>query len=296
MNTISLSYEEFHEKKKHTDNYFPYNTYICTIPLDFLEVSPHWHNEVELIIVKVGTCTIRVGATSYTVNAGDIVLILPGQIHSIYQYENQDVQYENILFKKEFLCTNTGDLCTYEYLNHIFTQKKGVPSLYTPSLNYYDALYSHILSIDQLCDARPHYYQLKLKILWLDFFYTLLINSNSTGSLPSDIESLTRVKEILLFMQEHFQEDIVPETVAKHFNISTSHFMRIIKQHTGLTFTQYLNSYRLACSAKLLEDKSLTILEISEQCGFTNISYFNRLFKKKYALSPSGYRNTIGLG
>lgn len=293
MNTNKIQYEQFHEKVKHTDTYFPYNTYICTIPLDFLEVSPHWHNEIELVIVKVGRCMIRVGSESFTVNAKDIVLILPGQIHSIYQYKDSDVQYENILFKKDFLCTNTGDLCTYEFLDHIFSQKKGVPIHYTPKLDYYSTLSSFISSIDLLSENRPKYYQLKLKIIWLDFFYTLLLHSRNDQQIHSNSESLTRIKEILLYMHKHYNEDIVPATVAHEFNLSTSHFMRLIKQHTGLTFTQYLNSYRLSCSSKLLEEKKLTILEISEECGFSNISYFNRLFKKKYNLSPSTYRKNI---
>lgn len=293
MNTNQLQYEQFHEKIKHTDYYFPYNTYICTIPLDFLEVSPHWHNEIELVIVKVGKCMIRVGSDSFIVNAGEIVLILPGQIHSIYQYEESNVQYENILFKEDFLCTNTGDLCTYEFLNNIFNQKKGVPTLYTPKFDYYDTLSSYIASIDKLCEMRPQYYQLQLKIIWLNFFYTLLLHSTNDQQISSNSESLTRIKEILLYMQQHYKEDIIPSMVAKEFNLSTSHFMRLIKQHTGLTFTQYLNSHRLSCSCKLLENKKLTILEVSEECGFQNISYFNRLFKKKYNISPSSYRKNI---
>lgn len=47
-------YEIYHENKKHTPNDFPYNTYLCSIPLDFKSVNLHWHNEVELIVIKKG--------------------------------------------------------------------------------------------------------------------------------------------------------------------------------------------------------------------------------------------------
>ena len=46
------AYENYHEKKEHTTVEFPYNTYLCTIPLDFLEVPFHWHEEAELIVIK----------------------------------------------------------------------------------------------------------------------------------------------------------------------------------------------------------------------------------------------------
>lgn len=45
-------YEYYHEKKTHVSVNFPYNTYLCTIPLDFTQVNTHWHNETEFIIIK----------------------------------------------------------------------------------------------------------------------------------------------------------------------------------------------------------------------------------------------------
>lgn len=46
--------EQYHEKKRHTEDQFPYNTYLCTIPDDFTEVPVHWHEEAELIVIQIG--------------------------------------------------------------------------------------------------------------------------------------------------------------------------------------------------------------------------------------------------
>ena len=46
-------YEIYHETKKHSESIFPYNTYLCSIPLDFYEVPNHWHNEMEIIYIMV---------------------------------------------------------------------------------------------------------------------------------------------------------------------------------------------------------------------------------------------------
>ena len=78
-------YEIYHENKKHTPNDFPYNTYLCSIPLDFKSVNLHWHNEVELIVIKKGQGLVNVNLVTYTVNAGDVVFVFPGQLHSISQ-------------------------------------------------------------------------------------------------------------------------------------------------------------------------------------------------------------------
>ena len=71
-------YEIYHENKKHTPNDFPYNTYLCSIPLDFKSVNLHWHNEVELIVIKKGQGLVNVNLVTYTVNAGDVVFVFPG--------------------------------------------------------------------------------------------------------------------------------------------------------------------------------------------------------------------------
>ena len=76
MNT--LTYETLHETKKHVSIQFPYNTYLCSIPLDFTQVPLHWHNEMELIYIKKGCMIVSVDLEYSVVNAGDIVVVMPG--------------------------------------------------------------------------------------------------------------------------------------------------------------------------------------------------------------------------
>ena len=61
----------------------------------------------------------------------------------------------------------------------------------------------------------------------------------------------------------------------------------------GCTFTEYLNGYRLSSACTLLSTTDKPVLEISYETGFTNLSYFNRLFKKKYGISPRIYRKSL---
>ena len=93
-----LEYENYHESKIHGELVFPYNTYLCSIPLDFAKVPSHWHDEMEIIYIKKGHGMVTVDFRSYQVEANNIVLILPGQLHSIEQYQHDTVEYENIIF------------------------------------------------------------------------------------------------------------------------------------------------------------------------------------------------------
>lgn len=98
-----LQYKIYHENKIHTPDDFPYNTYLCSIPLDFQSVNLHWHDEVEIIVIKKGSGIVSVDLTTYSVSAGDIIFVLPGQLHAISQKDNEIMEYENILFKSSLL-------------------------------------------------------------------------------------------------------------------------------------------------------------------------------------------------
>ena len=67
--------------------------------------------------------------------------------------------------------------------------------------------------------------------------------------------------------------------------------MKFFKQHMGTGFIEYLNDYRLTMAERLLKSSDGSVLEIAEQSGFDNLSYFNRIFKRKYGMSPGKWRS-----
>ena len=76
-----LQYKIYHENKIHTPDDFPYNTYLCSIPLDFQSVNLHWHDEVEIIVIKKGSGIVSVDLTTYSVSAGDIIFVPVSYTH-----------------------------------------------------------------------------------------------------------------------------------------------------------------------------------------------------------------------
>ena len=77
---------------------------------------------------------------------------------------------------------------------------------------------------------------------------------------------------------------------ATEVGISQSHFMKYFKNTMGTSFIDYLNEYRLTMASRLLQSSDSSILAISEEVGYDNLSYFNRTFKKRYGMTPSAYR------
>lgn len=283
-------YGIYHETKAHTSADFPYNTYLCSIPLDFSSVPTHWHEEMELIVIKKGCGKVFLDLVDSEVSAGDIIFVLPGQLHSIEQKKGLSMEYENIIFKPSLLRTADQDLCYKEFLQPFFSGLVDFPALVTPNHPDYTRLHFCIEQIDSLCDLRPTGYQLAVKGLLFQLFY-LLISFGSVRPLnPKGKKFLDKIKLILSHVQENYARPIPIKEVADICFYSESHFMKFFKDCMGVSFTHYLNDYRLQAAAKLLGESDDTILEVASAAGFENLSYFNRAFKKKYGMTPGQYR------
>lgn len=283
-------YEIYHEKKKHTSEEFPYNTYLCSIPLDFSVVNLHWHQEMEIIVIKKGCGMVSVDLVSYFVQAGDLVFVAPGQLHSIAQKEQEKMEYENILFKPGLLKSAGYDMCYDNFLGPFFEGKISLYPVFQGERKDYQEIADMIQRIDDLCDRKPYGYQVAVKGHLFCLFFTLISNGEKKEPKTIRQKSLEKTKVILSYVAEHFQQEITIEEIASQCYYSKSHFMKFFKEVMGVTFIQYLNDYRLDVAAKLLTTTSDSIYEVALDVGFDNLSYFNRCFKKKYGMTPGQYR------
>ena len=284
-------YQNYRETKSHTTAEFPYNTYLCSIPKDFPQVPLHWHAELELIVIKKGRGIVSVDLKKRSVTSGDIILIRPGQLHSIEQDQEYLMEYENIIMKPDLLISGENDLCAVRFIYPFINGEIPSDTYLTPAISYYKGLSECSRQIDLLCGTKTEGYQLAVKGLLFQFFFLLISNrqKNETTSV-SRTKSLEKMKTILKYVEEHYAEHISIDDMAVLTYYSKSHFMKFFKQHMGTGFIDYLNDYRLTMAERLLKSSNSSILEIAEQSGFDNLSYFNRLFKRKYGISPGKAR------
>lgn len=284
-------YQNYRETKPHTAADFPYNTYLCSIPKDFPQVPLHWHAELELIVIKKGRGCVSADLEKRSVTSGDIVLIRPGQLHSIEQEPGHVMEYENIILKPQLLMSGEDDLCAVRFIVPFINGDLPSETFLTPALSYYKDLSECIRQIDLLCGTRTEAYQLAVKGLLFQFFFLLISNSQKKETAPaSQTKSLEKMKTILKYVEEHYAERITIDDMASLTYYSRSHFMKFFKQHMGAGFIEYLNDYRLTMAERLLKSSDRSVLEVAEKSGFDNLSYFNRIFKRKYGVSPGKWR------
>lgn len=289
-----LEYENTQETKTHGNLDFPFNIYPCSIPLDFAAVPAHWHNDMEIIYIKKGKGTISVDLTPYLVQTGDIVFIAPGQLHSIEQLTGHAMEYENIIFQLSLLMTNLGDLCSEQFFTPLLHNQIALPVRLCADSPYYEKAARFLNEIDKLSGYGDALSALGIKGQLFGLFHLLFCHFSGEGNLRQHSRSLDNVKLILKHVETHYQEKLSIQEMAGLCGFSCSHFMKFFKQYMGMSFIDYLNDYRLTMAARMLSVSHDAIVTIAAETGFENLSYFNRLFKRRFGMTPSRYRSANG--
>lgn len=113
---------------------------------------------------------------------------------------------------------------------------------------------------------------------------TITKNSNSVNNQQSFVE------ESVNYIQKHFKERLTLQMVASRVYMNAQYFSRVFKRETGVTFTEYVNRLKIQYACKLLETTNYPAYRISSECGFTDPSYFNRVFYAQMEMTPKKYK------
>ncbi|MDP4105905.1 MAG: response regulator [Bacillota bacterium] len=98
------------------------------------------------------------------------------------------------------------------------------------------------------------------------------------------------IEESIKYITEHFREKLTLETVASKVFVNPKYYSHIFKKEMGVAFTDYINQLRMQYACKLLETTNYQAYRISYECGFSDPSYFNRVFCTKMNMTPQAYR------
>ncbi len=283
----SLALEQ-KEDAKHGEAFFPVQKYITNLKPDYPVVTTHWHEEAEFTLITEGQALYHIDLAEYPVEAGDLLFIPPLVLHSISLQEYPKISSETYVFHMNFLGGNSTDICSTRYLTPLMNQEFSMPYLIKPEHPAYASLRKIFNQINFLYVAAVPGYELALKSLFLQTIFLLL--QYSKRNLSSDTgTSSDKLKQVLDYIEVHYAENITISELAKLCYFSDYHFMRFFKKHMNMTCVEYINNLRLEKSVELFEQGNTSILDVSLSTGFHNLSYFHKVFKRKYHMTPKSF-------
>ncbi|MCI9297694.1 MAG: AraC family transcriptional regulator [Lachnospiraceae bacterium] len=279
-----------HETKTHGTAALPYTVYHSIIPELIPSFPLHWHDDFELIYGIRGQVLVTVWGQAYRLCAGDLVVVLPRGVHSIDQSGGETGEYYNIMFHPSLFKGAGDDPCYTKYVLPFLNGKKSMECFHPADSSFNRAVAPCLLSI--LEHRRDGYSTHEL--LMKSQLFLLLHCMNQYAASSSDHRllhlSCSQLKNALYYVQHFYDQKVTVQKAALQCGLSESHFMKLFRELTGTSFNAYLINYRLELAARQLSDTRLKVIDIAENCGFRNHSYFTRAFREKYGRTPSEYR------
>lgn len=246
----------------------------------------HYHPEYELVYVEATTGIRHVGQHISSYMESDLVLIGPNIPHLNFDY-GLKTEYRQIVvqLKQHFLGDAFKETPEFDAIQQLFER-----AIFGLSFNGA----TKTLAAEKLKYMRGlgHFEQL----LCLLEIFQLLAKSEEVSELNDRDTSVKmflndkiRMGAIYQYIHAHYNETPDVNKVAASVHLSTPAFCRYFRKQTRMTFTEFVNQYRIT-QAKTLLLKDLGVSETCYEVGFESVSYFNKLFKKLTGENPSAFR------
>lgn len=279
-------YVELRENRTHGTKEYAYTQYAIHDVERAFQVPVHWHREVEIIYIEQGVLQISIGGQQYEGNAGDVFFVPPGELH-LMGSEDLHVKYCAILFPLRFISFQTEDFLEEQLLGPLRRDMLMFPHKIEEKA-IEKKIAKILVDLIELNQKKNTFLHIQTRIYLLQMIEILYKNNLFIKAQKERTDLLQR--EMLSYIQNHYQEKITLQDLAAQFHLSEKYVSRYFKQHFFLTFKQYIQHLRLTKAKELLESSEMSVLEVALTAGFPTVNYFIHTFKDMYGITPFQYK------
>ena len=251
-------------------------------------VPIHWHNDLEINLLREGEALFQVYQKNYRVRPGEGFLLNRNVPHSCSSLGNAHVRYSTILVRPDFLYGDFGSDVERNCFRP-FLQNSAVPCIHLTGAEGKEAeILQKLNQVEEVFDQKPFCYELKIRGLLCEVFSMILYEHRQelTKFVPANQLELERLEKMLNHLNTHFAEVLSLQELADQLHLSKEVCCRLFKKMTGKTITRYLEEYRANKSFPLVQSGQYSMTQIAEIVGFSNPSRFASAFRKNFGYNP----------
>lgn len=238
-------------------------------------LEPHWHEHLEMIYILEGSCSYIVGGKQYFLASGDLAVANGKEIHSftadapleyycllLYPDFFRDVDFSGVMIENRV----AGDAQVKEYMEELAQLSEASE----PGSDMLQKSVAYSLT----AYLRRHYQRERM--------------TRRERELRG--AAITRLDRVMQLIAEGYGRELSTRDLAAASYLSVAHFCRFFKAEMGKSPLEYLTEYRLERARALLEETELSLSEIADSVGFSDVNYFCRVFRRTLGKSPAHYR------
>lgn len=256
----------------------------------------HWHQELEFIILKKGLLEYRTPDKKVTLRAGDGVFVNGSILHQILIPDPaSEIEYEVHMFLKEFVAPAKSRI-DQKYISPLLNCNQITVLLLQRDKPVYARILDELKQLSRMGETQGFGYEVQSRNMVSQILLELIQDQNEAISQMQTQSycSESRLKIMLLFMQEHYMENISLKDISESAHIGERECLRCFQKLLHVTPIAYLQSYRIQVACGLLCYTTDNVIAIAMKTGFSSSSYFGKTFCKHIGCTPQEYRKKHG--
>ena len=276
----------FNEKKKHGTDVFPFAYYYVNASHSRYTMNMHWHREFELVRVLEGQLDMTLNEKPLHVKAGDFIFIHSGVLHSGIPH---DCTYECLVFDLQAI-RNICPACD-PYIRRI-TEKSVVVR---DHFHEDDQTITTLLpAIFDTMRTTPPGYEMTVTGAIYQLLGTIFGEKLYVEDIPhagrSEMKRITQLKSALDYIDANYMHPITLQQLADASSMTPKSFCRFFRSMTQQTPMDFVNRQRIEHACDELASTTDSVTDIALACGFNDLSYFIKIFKRYMGVTPRAYQ------
>lgn len=235
----------------------------------------NWHENIELIYVTSGNGRVSCDFVEYPVKKGELFAINSDVFHGFCADEGEETfEYYYLIVDRDFCRENGFDTDTVKLCENIIDETAA----------------EKFMKVVEAYDIEGEYRGLAIRAKVLDLLYTLCAFHVSNGNVAKKKKkgsNTDNIRAAIVYIRENLSQRITTKDLARASGISEYYFIREFKRITHYTPVTYINIVRCDTARKMLYEGNKNVGEVANLCGFENMPYFTKTFKKYTGILPS---------
>lgn len=273
------------------------------------ELNKNWHahDYYQLVYVSKGACMHHLSGKRYAVGKGDLIIIPPHAAHKYSTIEKQLVEIAQFDLVPEFVEGTPDDVFGPANLPSGMPTLRDLQAAMETNITKLSINAGAQVTLESLIDGiRREYnereigYQSMIRadiikmIVWINREARRIVKQQMSCTVLNRRDR--RLQETIRYINEHYDEELKLEDMARMADLAPGYFSFLFKQATGKSFVEYTNYLRIHKSMQMIRDSDMKIIDIFMSVGFNHIGHFNRMFRKITGVTPSQFRKQFERG
>ncbi|MCI5592584.1 MAG: helix-turn-helix domain-containing protein [Ruminococcus sp.] len=283
-----MKYLDYRENVEHGTFDFPIAHYKLDPHHPKYEMMHHWHPECEIIRVNKGKLTLTLGSKETVAKQGDIVYITDGVTHS--GHPSDGCEYECLVFDARGV--TSGSKVNIRQMENVLKHKRIINSIMSTSDSELKTIISSLFDAMSLMYPGYEFTVTGALMQFYGYVFKNHLYSNTESAGFKSEEQQLMLKDVINYIEQNYNEKITLADLSQKAGMSPKYFCSVFYKMTRKTPIEYINAYRIECACEKLITTDDSVTDVALLCGFNDVSYFTKTFKKHKNMTPLRYRRS----